>query len=87
LDALIVKKTELINKRLTSIEEKIKEHNEQQENVLKQAVYLEVDKKMDSLQEKDYFQRFDSKEKATFINQVIINIEKKKNELIYQNES
>jgi hypothetical protein len=49
LDSSVIKKTEIVNEKITSIEEKIKEHNSSSEESLRELVNLKVDEKLNQI--------------------------------------
>lgn len=87
LDSSVIKKTEIVNEKITSIEEKIKEHNSSSEESLRELVNLKVDEKLNQIKIDKSFISLWKDEKINFVDNILFWIEKVKNNLIFQNES
>jgi hypothetical protein len=74
LDTDIIKKTEIIQEKITNIEEKIKEHKDYLDETLKELINSKVDEKINQLLVDSTFVNLSNKEKVEFIDKIILKI-------------
>lgn len=85
LDTDIIKKSEIVNEKITNIEEKIKEHKTYLNETLTVLINEQIDKKIEWLIEWENFKNMSLEEKLALIDKILSKVDKLQTWFIYEN--